>query len=622
MVSLQAWIVVTLQVLCGVVALTLGDWSHSAFADDGDKNGETKEKHSPNSTTEVEWTYDLAESRFFKRGEPQLGQHVDRGIEKIKTAGISSELSSEEQTRIQIEALRKAGLLGHLSGSELGYLHSGANLLNKPITPQMAADFRDSIDAWAESSAKVLTEVNEIAHAIHQKTIAEQNMPAPAEFLEKMNLDEVEGKKAYFLRRLKRNEITTGIESLGRAEAKFIGEKGPNGGDAIFYKVVHNRSEIEFLVIEEGKVDPASKALKLFIARQHIEAGAKTRTDGEVGRDVCILWTKDNQLVGIDWKPRPKKYSREWWKQWWTATYKKPSPGDVAGGILFSGLQVSLSLGLSAVNVHLNEGEVMTYSPAVMAGAFGISLGIYNSTFRNWLSRGGALQVWLKEMSISLMSAIPLTLWLYTEQHPDATIWAATAAVGFWKWTSTFVNATFSNYAKPWWRLIPQTNIEGRDLDGQTHKLFGKWDTKIPEASWQFQMWYIMAPWLLRLADLTHFAYQVPGTGIEFPVGKLLFYSSVLFMPAIAVNYAESKLPEFGAYWRKRWESHKQIAKNIAFEYTGLAPVGRALAPVLGPPLEPALVQLRKVSQAVHVKMNVVKNKCQKLLTRSNSNKE
>jgi hypothetical protein len=218
-------------------------------------------------------------------------------------------------------------------------------------------------------------------------------------------IDQV-GQEKFILDHLDANKVVYVDGELGKME--FTNVEGHPVG-----KITHQPSGVSFLVYDENEIERASKHLQVYIARQHYDAGATRKetkyidVDGKTkkiraGRDVVLMGIKTEAPKEISVEVSARKRG---FKNWWHATYKTPSKRNVMEGFFSGILQFGSSYALAEMVAHILPGYVNGDTPLLVAGftfAFGTVIGIWNSFYQNWRSRGPKYVRDLKAMSLSL----------------------------------------------------------------------------------------------------------------------------------------------------------------------------------------------------------------------------
>lgn len=171
-------------------------------------------------------------------------------------------------------------------------------------------------------------------------------------------------------------------------------------------RVKHERSGVAIVFIDETVIDYDSKALFLYLARQHFMSGNKRpdkayvdergKVKHIVGRDNIYVWVSNDNIKKVEFKPRPKKFTKEWWKEYWTAIWQKPTHYHVGVGTTSGLAQYSQNLVVAGIFTwaasQLLGGEVTITDPPTVVAAlslgFGATIGIFTRTFHNWRTIG------------------------------------------------------------------------------------------------------------------------------------------------------------------------------------------------------------------------------------------
>ncbi len=181
-------------------------------------------------------------------------------------------------------------------------------------------------------------------------------------------------------------------------------------------KIVHKESGVSFIIYDEDRLDRNSKHFKTYIARQHYDSGSSREHNKyidengkkrkvKLGRDVLLMSIDNEDISKVEVNGRKRGF-----KNWWQATYKKPTWGkrlpdnDIVHGV-FSGLAQFFAVGALATLVDfmlpLYDAGNKPLAMATFTLAFGSVFGIWNSFYQNWRSRGGKLKRDIKNMSVS-----------------------------------------------------------------------------------------------------------------------------------------------------------------------------------------------------------------------------
>lgn len=201
------------------------------------------------------------------------------------------------------------------------------------------------------------------------------------------------GEKSFIKEHLDENKVVFHDSILGKMEFTNI------DGHPVA-KINHTPSGVAFLIYDENEVPRSSKHLQQYLARQHYDAGATRKQnkfiddDGKKkkvkpGRDTILLSIKTNagkSEVGVEVAARKRGF-----KNWWTATYKSPNTRNVMEGFFSGILQSASSYALAEMVSHILPGYVHGDTPLYVAGftfAYGTMIGIWNSFYQNWRTRG------------------------------------------------------------------------------------------------------------------------------------------------------------------------------------------------------------------------------------------
>lgn len=220
----------------------------------------------------------------------------------------------------------------------------------------------------------------------------------------------VVGKDHFFQERLEKKLVKYTDADLGTLEFSNV------DGDPVA-KIVHPTSGVSFVIFDEDRVSRTSRHFKQYIARQHFDAGSSRKDRRyfdekgkkrkvKIGRDVIALSIKtapensEIQISGVEVAPRVHSV-----KQWWNATYKRPGKKDTIQGVVSGVAQFFSTWAIAEAVSWFLPGYIPGEAPLMVAGftlAYGTLLGIWNSTYQNWRSRGPQWRRYMKEGSVSL----------------------------------------------------------------------------------------------------------------------------------------------------------------------------------------------------------------------------
>ncbi|MBI4061567.1 MAG: hypothetical protein HY403_09065 [Elusimicrobia bacterium] len=354
--------------------------------------------------------------------------------------------------------------------------------------PSAAAPRRDSRRRWEANREAILGEVeslrSRLAHDAGRR------------------LEEI-GAEA-FERELDKSKISVREPGLGKAVMTKVDQSR-------MIRVVHAPTELAFIFVDADAVPRDSRHLRQVIGRQFFDAG-EDRADGRRGRSVVVAWRRDGQIDSLEFHGKPRLWSRAWWRSYWDATYKTPARGDVVFGVLMGGIQGALALGLGAVKLAM-LGTPLMLAPVFFTMGFGLAIGVFISTYKNWTYRGRRVSQFLKAATISLAFAYPVVIFT---QGLGA---VALTGAGLLTHAHVLSNVALNNVGKVAWQQIPAMGEKYRLLTGT---LF--WDIK--KAAAVNQGFYLIN-WTLRLGDL-----------LDIPGGKLIFLAGLPLAMAISYWYA------------------------------------------------------------------------------------
>ncbi len=343
---------------------------------------------------------------------------------------------------------------------------------------------------------------------------------------------------AAFQEALDTNAIRHEDES-GRAELNAVDRQPVR-------RVVHDPTDLSVLFVDADKVSPDSAHLRQFVARQHIDAGTG-RVDRKAGRDVVLVWERADKPISEQFLARPARGSLAWWKDYWHATWKRPSRTDVLviGPVIGAGLQGGLAYGVEKALVLMHWSHGVDMLPILFTMGFGLVLGIFNSTYRNWTYRGNLRAQIAKSAVISVLFAYPVS----SASHGIGYFNPATLQ-GLKHNASNLLNVFFNNKGKVAWQQASRM--------GEAHRLYAK---KLPlginRAAVAYQLMYTIN-WFFRLLPLIAMHLSTP----VFVGAWTIFLSSIVFSRKFVKDYAQRHGFEEAAQIAQKWESDKAAAKR------------------------------------------------------------
>ncbi len=369
--------------------------------------------------------------------------------------------------------------------------------------------------------------------------------------------------------RLEKDDITANVPGLGRAELNII--------DGVhFVRVVHERSKLSLLFLDESKISPKSKHLAQFIARQHLDAGDMRPNGSKPGRDTVLVWMKDGEVSRTQYRPRHFPMTPGWWADQWRATVKGANKGDYMFGTFCAALQTGSSACVSGIKTVLEPGTSFDAIPLGLTALFAMVLGTWNSTYRNWTYRGSDFSKLLKLSSVSLLFAYSLAIMQKGSAQVFNVVFLDPVSLGITAHIIT--NTVMHNLGRKAWQQLPEIRNSMRANTGNLFlPMFGKRvDTGISLASFENQMIYLV-PFTLKLMGLVGLGVgiTIPGIGVHIDSGTLMLLASVPLARWLVVKYAEKVHYAHANLIRESWEKFKALPMALPRAVFGLA--GRSL---------------------------------------------
>lgn len=336
------------------------------------------------------------------------------------------------------------------------------------------------------------------------------------------------------------------------------------------YRVVDLRTGDSILFADPDHIDSESAHFKQYVARQH-------RYAGTTGRNVVLIWTKGGlgEAKEIELKPKPKVTQKLWWKEFWQAIYAKPEKADITLAAICAVTQATAAGCMSLAQYALDKSPQahFDYRPAALSAMFGISIGIFSTTYRNFTSQGTRVGRVIKSSFNSVLFAYSLSIWQEGGIHhlsmldlgnTTQTAMQAITMAGVLANASILSNVVLNNYSKDYWN-DPIRMREKMGINKGPFKVTfpswipgigGKtWEPGFKRQSFEFQMIYLV-PFTIRLADLIHFSVPVPILG-NVHAGKILLWGSIPIAFRLALRQAEIWGFEGAPEYRARWEKFK-----------------------------------------------------------------
>ena len=322
-----------------------------------------------------------------------------------------------------------------------------------------------------------------------------------------------------FQQELEKNEILVKDPAIGKAEMTVVEGRR-------FIRVTHAPTELSFLFLDADSVPRDSKHLRQIIARQFFDAGSD-RADGRRGRNPVVIWQRDGRTIETEFHEKPRFPSRDWWRQYWQATYKAPTSSTLRYGLFMGAVQGLLALGVGGLKLLL-LGSPISLAPVVFTIVFGTAVGVYISTYRNWTYRGSAFAQLLKSALISAAFAYPVIV--FTNGLLSLTL-IANAVILF--------NIGLNNLGKVAWQAIPKM------FERHQHYQAGRplfWGFKVGD---MLNQGFYLINWTLRLIALlipTWAGYAPMTLGIGVGIGVSYWYAKRRHYPEAAQMREQPRL--------------------------------------------------------------------------------
>ncbi len=363
------------------------------------------------------------------------------------------------------------------------------------------------------------------------------------------------------------NEIHYNDDTLGRAEYKPIDHH-------VGIKMTDKATELAFLFVERGNVSPKSKHLKQYIDRINMASGT-SRTDGKVGRDLFLIWCKDGRIDGIEFIPKPHIKSPEdlgvWAKKYWNAIYKKPTGYNLKFGFWSGVLQTATAAGVSWLGMATGATEGFSFAPMILNFIFGTTIGIYASTYVNWIKMPGPERV--KVLKSSFVSATFAALMIAMTGAKIGDLDSSILA------SFTFIIAVASNI----WanNLAKVAYMEWALVKEQKREFKGNWEWQVDHPVVQIPTPIKQAsgePYRLRIHIPIHFHWKLPFkardvafqwisylpvntlrlmdlTGV--PLGTVGLWGSIPLVKYVTLLWAKKKNPDIAQELKmeEKWEA-------------------------------------------------------------------
>ncbi len=394
-----------------------------------------------------------------------------------------------------------------------------------PNTTVIDVDFtEDMLEAppeWEKVSPQVLKEITPLVQGAHEHAA---------------NLRKDVGEEQ-FRQLVSKNNVVYEIEGVGRAKYNKV-------DNSYFIRAVHEKTKIVLLFLDKNEVTSNSKHLRQIVARQHLDAGEVDHRGARKGRDVVLVWTDENKIVSTDYHPRFVPGTGEWWADYWHASVKAPGRGDVALGCLCGALQAGAAFCVSGLKTAIDPSTPHDNIPMIMSGAFGFTIGVFGTTYRNISYRGSSLAKIGKLSAVSLLYAYSLKF-----MHADgtATLYRFGEMATWLIHQHIFTNTLLNNFGRSAWQRVPEIRNWMRkgngtiDLTILGHRIA----PGLSRATFEYQMLYLI-PFTLKLVGLVGL-----GPGVEMPIfGKIDSGTIALFASIPLAQWVVLKVARYYKYPR------------------------------------------------------------------------
>lgn len=200
---------------------------------------------------------------------------------------------------------------------------------------------------------------------------------------------------------LDNKEVDAGSTATGISELSTIdGQR--------FVRVLHKSSDTAYVYLNINRVDPRSKHLKKYIARQHI-ATNKDENGNPQGRDLVLIWYHRDSIntmsvvKAVQYLPRYKKFSPRWWVEYGRAIYKTPTMGNISFGVAIGLLQGAVTYGFELSKVLTGMATEINPYPIELSFGFGFFIASFISTYLNWKHNSSIRRNAVKSASVSIL---------------------------------------------------------------------------------------------------------------------------------------------------------------------------------------------------------------------------
>lgn len=375
----------------------------------------------------------------------------------------------------------------------------------------------ENFPQWSTESLKVQSEIEILYQAVLKKWhhLIEQNKHLSSQQFADQFID--------------KNAIQYLDKQFGTAEVNSL-----NGIPII--RIVHNASELSFIIAVEGQLDFNHKHFKQYIARQHISAG-NSRQDGQFGRDVFIIQVSsfESSIQKDLLDPyryaqmnRHRIFSGQWWSEYWQAIKKIPTLSEASFGVFSGSFQLMTTFTAAALLYPFGIEMNHMSATAMTALIYGSAFGTIASMFKNWERIGPTWRRQLKNLSNSLIFTYILS---YVISGGDMSSLDPTTVDGLMNNARIWLTCYLSNKAKPFWYNIATL----REKIGIARGNFqmGPIKTNWKKSNVEYQVAYI-PNFFSRIIERINFG--LPQTN---PIGMLTVLLQIPFSEWVNLKVAE-----------------------------------------------------------------------------------
>lgn len=344
---------------------------------------------------------------------------------------------------------------------------------------------------------------------------------------------------------------------LGAAEPTTV--KNVKGGPSLrVTRVMHKDTGIAFLVLPPG-VDPDSDHIKQYIARMNLTAGENGRhvmllrisNELEDLTDAGVKASEIEKVVTYHAKPATFKERMKALKvSIWAGHPDKPM---LAMASIFAGAQVLISGAMGyAQNLIHGQGAIDAFThidakPAILSLMFGMVIGSYSSTWKNFTNMPKSkFARTVRNSILSFSFAYGLKVWTDGGFEHLSIIDSA----GLLAHASIWLNVVVNNITKDYWAEFSRIREEMGLNRGKVWNYFQR-------TNFEYQT-INLGSYTLKMLDLVAFSVSIPVWG-AMKLGKAMFLASMFYVQYGSVKYAEKMGYERAPQLRARWEDFKRL---------------------------------------------------------------